>query len=275
MWQLSQPVVHFKNAIWAIWGIWVRIIPIQRGRYRLAAILRGLIGLPVRRVAGVYLELFPASSADEWIITKMDNNTPIHAAMQEFLKRGDIFIDIGANIGLFSIIAAAKYEAEVYAFEPSERELKRLARNAVLNNVTIKTFPVALGNVAMEGSMYLQETGNHMMNRISSTDIAGAGVLRCQIQRLDALLQPEIFRRVRLVKIDVEGYEMNVLLGMKDALGYMRHAAFVVEVTPKWLEQNGYSVLELYEFLMKNGWRPHVGIRNEIQWDEVFTPPIL
>jgi FkbM family methyltransferase len=222
----------------------------------------------------VRLELFPASSADEWLRLKMDSDTPIHAAMAQFLRRGDVFIDVGANIGLFSILAAAKYEAEVYAFEPSERELMRLTRNAVLNNVSINTIPVALGSVAMKHSICLQEPGNHTMNRIASSNIAGVGASRCEIRRLDAVLQPEIFRRTRLVKIDVEGYEMNVLLGMTDALEYMRHAVLVVEITPSWLEQYGSRASDLYEFLTTRGWRPRGRIRDEMQWDEIFIPPL-
>jgi FkbM family methyltransferase len=203
----------------------------------------------------------------------MDCDTAIHEAMGEYLEDGDVFIDVGANIGLFSILAASKFGAEVYAFEPSERELARLARNATLNEVAIKTFQVALGSVATVGSMHLEAAGNHMMNRVASGQLSGAGMARCEIRRLDEVLLPEIFRRARLVKIDVEGYEMNVLLGMSGAFEFLQHAALVVEITPRWLAENGSSADSLYEFVTARGWRPRVGLLQVEQWDEIFDPP--
>jgi hypothetical protein len=64
---------------------------------------------------------------------------------------------------------------------------------------------------------------------------------------------PRELERARLVKIDVEGWEMEVLEGMKESLPLLRRAAIVVEVTPGWPETNGSSARELYRFLESAG----------------------
>ncbi len=102
----------------------------------------------------------------------------------------------------------------------------------------------------------------------------GGAALECQIMKLDTILKPEVLCRTDLVKIDVEGFEMEVLLGMEEALKHMRHATIVVEITPRWLEENGASAFGLYEFLTSRGWRARGGIRDEMQWDEIFVPPL-
>jgi hypothetical protein len=76
-------------------------------------------------------------------------------------------------------------------------------------------------------------------------------------------------RRVRLLKIDVEGAEMAVLLGMR---GSLRHGLFeriVLEVTPDFLEKFGHSKTALYALLEECGYQPR--FRSEAsQYDEVF-----
>jgi FkbM family methyltransferase len=277
-WSLSSPAVSLRNTVWHLWEVWNRAVPIDRGKYRLAAILRSVVGLPVRRVAGVQIEWFPPASADVWLATKMHDGTPVHAAMDRFMHSGDVFVDIGANIGLFSILAAAKYGAEPWAFEPSVRELNRLRRNAALNNVLVRTFPFALGEKDADGFLLLENLGNHMMNTVAcdkpiNDSNGGTSAVACPVRRFDALLSPDELSRVRLVKIDVEGFEMNVLRGMEGALQHMQRAAFVIEVTPAWLERNGSSASDLYGFMTRNGWRAGGAIHDEWQWDETFTGP--
>lgn len=49
-------------------------------------------------------------------------------------------------------------------------------------------------------------------------------------------------------------------------------AAFVIEISPQWLQDSGYSANQLYDFMVSRGWRPSGHFRNEEQWDEVFEP---
>jgi FkbM family methyltransferase len=223
----------------------------------------------------VRLQLSPASSSDRWLLEKkLGDDNPIRAAMREFLTPGDVFIDVGANIGWYSILAAARHGAEVYAFEPSQRELMRLRRNAALNGVCIRTFAMALGDVDGGGSLRLSAGGSHTLNRVDGPQALAQSGVACEMRRLDTVLGPEVLRRTRVVKIDVEGYEMSILRGMEGAFQQLRQAAMVIEVTPEWLRNNGASAEELYAYLSSRGWQPRGCVREQKQWDEIFAPPI-
>ena len=218
----------------------------------------------------------PGVTAIRWLVEKkMGGGDTVRSAMGAVLAPGKVFIDIGANIGLYSILAASGYGAEVYAFEPSERELRRLERNAALNGVAIRTFAVALGDIDGECTLTLAAAGNHTVNRVGAPNANTPNGAACEMRRLDTVLGPDVLRRTALVKIDVEGYEMNVLRGMEGALEHLRAAALVVEVTPEWLICNGGSAEELYAYLTTRGWRPLGYVRQEKQWDEVFVPPVV
>jgi FkbM family methyltransferase len=270
----SELLASSRTILWHLWEVWDRTVPIERGKQRMAAILTALAGCPVRDAGGVRLELSPASSSDRWMLEKkLGDDNPIRAAMKEFLRPGQVFIDVGANIGWYSILAAVQHGAEAYAFEPSQRELARLKRNAALNRVGIRTFAVALGDVDGECSLMLATSGSHTLNRIGAAEALTPNGVTCEMRRLDTVLGPETLRRTGLVKIDVEGYEMNVLRGMEGAFEHLRQSAMVVEVTPKWLIKNGSSAAELYAYLIRRGWRPRGSLRLKKQWDEVFAPP--
>lgn len=246
------------------------LLPGGRGRNFSAEILRCVVGLPVRTVSGVQLELFPISSADEWIVTHLRGGTAVHEAMDRSLHAGMVFIDIGANIGLFSILAEKKYGARVIAVEPSERERGRLERNMSLNGVSFTVLPCAFGEADGAAKLSLEPMGSHTMNRIrpipNSIDHADV-----PLRRFDSALRDIDPNSIALVKIDVEGYEMAVLKGMTSMIDRMVNAVFVVEVTPSWLADMGSSVHELYEFFEARGWRGTKGRGHGFQWDEIFV----
>lgn len=243
----------------------------NRGKYRLAVILRYCVGLPVRTVSTVDLELFPPSSADAWTMSTMDSGTALHKAMARFLAPGTSFVDVGANIGLFSILAAKRFGARVLAFEPSTREIARLKRNMRLNGVSIELFAIALGDVEGEASLNTEPAANHMMNTLGAAASENSSHQKCRVARFDTLFSDADLLAISLVKIDVEGYEMQVLRGMGSALMRMSSAAFVVEITPTWLQKNGATVEELYSHMERNGFRAEIGIRDAFQWDEIFV----
>jgi FkbM family methyltransferase len=252
---LSFPQIC-RNGVWSTFLAFDRVTPIRRGKYRLASLLKCAIGLPVRSVSGVFLEWFPTSSADEWIAECMDHDSGVHQAMEKYLKPESVFVDIGGNVGLFSILARKKYGCEVVVFEPSPREVAALRKNAALNGVELNICNVALGQSDGELLLQMEDAGNHTMNRVVQDASWATNTIRCPVRRLDEMLSPEQLRRVSLVKIDVEGFEMDVLLGLEKAAYELQGAAFVIEITPAWLEQNGHSAQALYQFMERHGWRP-------------------
>ena len=134
--------------------------------------------------------------------------------------RFDIFLDIGANTGFYSVMFAMKNLCpRIIAFEPDPGNYARLMTNLRLNNLTerVEVMPLALGD--REGEVRLYEGGSH--NRGESTIAVPEQTPQdkfhqVRVARLDDLYA---FSGQRLMlKIDVEGYEFEVLSGMAQTL---------------------------------------------------------
>jgi len=161
-------------------------------------------------------------------------------------RKGWIILDIGAHVGLYSIWASRKVgEAGfVVAFEPNPVAFRWLINNIELNKVSnIKALPFALGDKLEKKTLYVAEKiigvssliKNHVLHNPSGKDtIFSSHVV--QVLTLDYLLEksPRIIGKplqiVDLAKIDVEGYEMNVLRGAKKVLEEGLIKKFIIEV---------------------------------------------
>jgi hypothetical protein len=89
---------------------------------------------------------------------------------------------------------------------------------------------------------------------------------------LDDVVPEAMLDHVRLVKIDVEGAELDVLLGMGRFMPRLSRSTFVVEITQTYLAQLGASAKEVYEFFDRHGFRPDGEPNRLPQYDEVFHP---
>jgi FkbM family methyltransferase len=137
-------------------------------------------------------------------------------AWQHLIRRGDLFIDVGANVGTYSIWAAAS-GARVKAVEPDILSLERLHENVKLNPLlAVEVIPAALAD--REGTVEFTE-GLDTVNRIGP----GTSV---RALTLDLVLGQE---HARGVKIDVEGFEQLVLQGAKGAIASHRVDVFQLE----------------------------------------------
>ena len=133
-----------------------------------------------------------------------------------FLKDDTVFLDIGANIGFFTLKLSKRLgpRGRVYAFEPHPVLYKLLHRNVYVNglNRVVSCFQVALSDENTTAT--LQYPVGHLGGgRLGSGEIAGHTPVEADVRRLDDLLAPDF--RCDVVKIDVEGHEISVLNGMK------------------------------------------------------------
>jgi FkbM family methyltransferase len=142
--------------------------------------------------------------------------------VRQFLKPNDIFFDVGANLGLFTLTAARRVgpSGYVYAFEPSQREARYLRHNLELNhltNVTIVTQAVsdqrgtARFAIATDGGNNSLMKNAHPQQRIQTWQ-------EVEVTTLDAFITAHTVPRINLLKIDVEGGEVNVLRGAANLL---------------------------------------------------------
>ena len=163
-----------------------------------------------------------------------------------------VILDIGANIGNHSIYWAMMCDAkEIHSFEPMNKAYQILCENVRINNLEniITTYNIALGSqkgYAMIKDFYPNNIGRTSI--VETTD--GVEINRIKIEALDEMNIE--FSHVNFVKIDVEGYELNVLEGMRKLL--MRHRPIVfIECFPKNLDKAiaffgecGYGMVEKF-----------------------------
>jgi FkbM family methyltransferase len=141
-------------------------------------------------------------------------------ALAKYLEKADVFVDIGANIGLYTCIARSmnKY---VLAFEPLPQNLRWLYRNLEENGwLDVEVYPMGLGCKPGLASLYGAGTGASLVNGWSGgvDDRYQVIALNC----LDNLLGRRFEGQQLLIKIDVEGAELDVLHGARETLGTRR-----------------------------------------------------
>ncbi|PKP72144.1 MAG: FkbM family methyltransferase [Alphaproteobacteria bacterium HGW-Alphaproteobacteria-5] len=130
-----------------------------------------------------------------------------------FLREGDLFLDIGANIGSYSVLASGVCGARTVSFEPDPDTARYLARNIAINDLGKRAtvHEVALGSHNGETAFTV---GLDSTNRVAA---AGAENVRTvPLRRLDDIAGTG---GPAMIKIDVEGYEEQVLDGATDCLG--------------------------------------------------------
>jgi FkbM family methyltransferase len=129
--------------------------------------------------------------------------------VRSFLRGNGIMIDIGANIGLYSL--SLKDEISKFIlFEPIEETVGILRANMLLNNLNFEINNFALGNKS--GVVTLKyETKCPSLARISEE--REGNLCSVRMERLDDCLSEDVLSKVEFVKIDVEGYELEVLKG--------------------------------------------------------------
>lgn len=161
----------------------------------------------------------------------------------DFLRPGDVFVDVGANVGVYSLLAAGVGGTDVFAFEPSSPAYDRLCENVALNHIEsqVRTVRAAVG--AMPGRARMT-TGLDTVNRVVGAG-DGHAFEEVELVTLDVALGPEWVDRVTLIKVDVEGYEDAVLRGATAILGAAAPALIVEANEPavvgSILEPFGYQ----------------------------------
>jgi FkbM family methyltransferase len=179
------------------------------------------------------------------------------AVIKAILRPGDTFVDVGANVGYFTLLGASRVgpRGRVFAFEPVPHLRKQLAANVRLNRfATVTVRGEAIAEQPGEAEFFLGPADHCGTSSLRS--VAGsAGTLTVRTGRLDDMLPAE--QKVRLIKIDVEGAEYAALCGMHDCLR-RHHPDLVIEVTDAFLRAMGHSAEMLFRFLRETGYRMYV-----------------
>lgn len=180
--------------------------------------------------------------------------------LNAFLRPGDTFVDIGANLGLFSLIAAHLVgpKGRVHAFEPCAKTFERLGRNVDLNrfkNVTLHD--LALSDSAGQQEMVMAVDGMDAWNSLAKPYMGGNYTTETiTTDTWDDFAEAHgLGSGVTLMKIDVEGWEAPVLAGARRMLSKPDAPVLQVEFTDDAAKAAGHSCADVYRLLEEFGYK--------------------
>jgi FkbM family methyltransferase len=170
---------------------------------------------------------------------------PAVRVMQALLRSGDAVIDAGANIGLYTLLAAARVGPGgcVIACEPSPATMSMLRENVDRNKLDwVQLREAALAEAPGRLPVHMLEPGSGSTSFAPADTTAGID-LEVEVTTVDEIAAG-ISKHISLVKVDVEGAELRVLRGAVQLLEGAR-PDFIIELEPDHLERQGCSVPEL------------------------------
>jgi FkbM family methyltransferase len=183
-------------------------------------------------------------------------------AIRKYLKKGDTFLDVGANIGYISSVALRKVGSQgaVHSFEPVPEYYDRLKSFALKNSgapIFINQFAAGQADGTAEISVSnVRNIGwNTIVPGYMTEDMVGKRV-KIFVRRLDAYIEMRRIRNISLIKIDTEGFEFPVLLGLERFFSSHRFALprIICEIAPAAYSLLGYSLEQLEEYMNKCGY---------------------
>ncbi|MBA2616394.1 MAG: FkbM family methyltransferase [Actinobacteria bacterium] len=179
------------------------------------------------------------------------------ALFVERLRPGMTFLDVGAHIGYFSVLAGRLVGPSglVLAFEPHPRNFELLLANVWRNGLgNVVCFPWAVSDVCGFAPLYVAplNTGDHQLVAPES----GRETVQVRTVSLDAI--PAIRPPVDVVKVDVQGAEEAALRGMERLLEASRDPLVVVEYWPTGLRRYGRGGNGLVDYVRSLGFRLRV-----------------
>jgi FkbM family methyltransferase len=228
-------------------------LPNFRGKTRIASFFRNRLKPKASRIIhGMAMEL----DAQEWLQIDLRSDGQLEprttALFQRVLKKGDTYIDVGAHVGYHALIARHFIDenGRVFAIDPQPYNCDKLLTNAMLNgfaNITV----VAAAVGAAEGFVSLRHQSRNDKTRLT---LVGSGLndqgfnFVAPVISLAWLFKTYDLRRVDLLKIDVEGFELEVLQGAGDSLVSVGN--IIVEILP---DENWHKVRKIEQLLRAFG----------------------
>jgi FkbM family methyltransferase len=165
------------------------------------------------------------SSAELQIYTGLYDHVEMLFLMH-YLRPEDTFVDIGANIGVYSVLASGVSGAQSLAFEPIPSTFDRLRRNIVYNNLTEKAKLYNMGIGDKEEKLIFSNSLDAINHVITDKESFSGPVMEVPVNSLDNLMKG---LNPNFLKIDVEGFEANVINGATETLQNQSLKVIVME----------------------------------------------
>ena len=167
--------------------------------------------------------------------------------IKNLVKPSHVCLDIGANVGYFTVLMAKQCKL-VYAFEPEPSNYDLMIKNVVANDLGRKVIPFnnAVSDKTGSSKLYLCDA-SHGMHRLYKSKHCNKSINVNTLDIDSQDIQPDF------VKIDVEGHEHSVILGMLMTLE-KHHPTIVMEFHPPSIEESGHHPRGIYDQLIVLGY---------------------
>lgn len=168
------------------------------------------------------------------------------------LRKTDLFMDVGANVGVFTVLAGAAVGCECVAVEPGSQSFKHLVDNVIINGIEKR---VKLVNACVGDSdtvCRFVESKESTLSHIS-TEHENADATEMNVFRIDSLLEGST---PLILKMDVEGYEKHALDGAKKTLESEELKAVLIEIGTH-SSRYGIRALEIHQTMEGHGFKAY------------------
>ena len=233
---------------------YIRHAPFERGKYRLMRLLGP--SLLIELEPGLFIRPLGLSTVEVAIIRRGMFEPETVRAFAALLDAGMTVLDVGANVGLFTLVAARRVgpTGSVHAFEPTPELAEHIHRNLELNGLeNVAVNPIAVSDTSGHATLHLVEAGDPGENSIVNPS-PGALTLEVATVTLDNYIAEHNIGRVDVIKIDIEGAEMPALLGARELLSHDESPVLVLEFHPSTLAYGGHCPDDMLGLLASHGY---------------------
>jgi FkbM family methyltransferase len=180
-------------------------------------------------------------------------------------------VDAGANIGLYSLLAAqcVGTDGQIWAFEPSQTTFRFFLDNLALNGVsTVETHRLALSDVKGELTLRAEQGFGDLYRHLDYTGNASEGdaVESVAVVTLDDFASSEKIDQIDFLKIDVEGGELCLLKGAKQLLSRSPDVVVMFESEEDWCQRSGCTAQDTFDLLKSLGFGLYSWSKRSENW---------
>jgi FkbM family methyltransferase len=236
-----------------------RLFSLMRAFYNLCPWVKDFATIPAwndRFVIAVDLLDFEVPHHTLPLSTGSDDESRL---LQSLFPPGGIFFDVGANHGFYSLMASyiGGTASVVCAFEPQQRLAEAMRTSKEMNQFTqLRIYELALGDQDGQGDFFIPDTGSGVgsMLRDHASQTGPVRQTTVSIATLDSVFRKENLHRLDVIKIDVEGAELNVIRGAIETIERF-HPFIWFEMNPGAQRSAVHDQEEIYSLLERLGYK--------------------
>jgi len=202
---------------------------------------------------GIYLYVDPAVDLQETIFWTGEYDRPVIRRMKQLLPPGAVALDVGANIGAYSVQLGRALQdgGRLIAIEPVPANVKRLRENVEVNGLAevIEIVETAVGD--RHGVVRLR--GADSARGVAGNAVVADSGVAASLTTIDSIAEQYALERCDLMKLDIEGCEYAALRGAERLLRRFRPVLYL-ELNAHWMSHFGWTVYDLLNYLEPLGY---------------------